>query len=167
MATPTDTDRRLAMLARVERGELDHSAAAKELGLTPGVWGLWRARQARGQGKKPVAKKATRKNTRGRKADPAETTRRVATLQRVQAGELNSAAAAKDLGIKLEAWSVWKSGDLKQAKPARRGRPAGKATTLAAAATGSLAGVVGQLEGLHRFGEELREREMVESRFPG
>jgi hypothetical protein len=29
---------RLAMLARVERGELDHSAAAKELGVTPGVW---------------------------------------------------------------------------------------------------------------------------------
>jgi hypothetical protein len=184
MPTPTDTDRRLAMLARVESGELDHSAAAKELGLTPGAWGLWRARHAKGRGKKPVAKRAARKNARGRKANPAETARRVAMLERVQAGELNNAQAGKDLGIKVGAWGVWKSGYLKRAgggagkrgrpsaAPARRGRPPGRATTRASAPTGSLAGVVEQLEGLRRFGEELRERvramvELVERRFPG
>jgi hypothetical protein len=182
--TTNDTDRRLAMLARVERGELDHSAAAKALGLTPGVWGLWRARLAKGQSGKAVAKKAARKNPRGRKADPAETARRVAMLGRVQAGELNNARAAKELGIKIGAWGVWKSGYLKRtggAKPARRGRPPvparrgrppGKATTRASTPTGSLAGIVAQLEGLQSFGDELRERvgamaEMVERRFPG
>jgi hypothetical protein len=177
MAAQTDTDRRLAMLARVERGELDHSAAAKQLGLPPGVWGLWRARQAKGQGKKPAAKRAARKNARGRKANPAETDRRVAMLGRVQDGELNNPAAARELGIKVGAWGVWKSGYLKRAggkrTPAfRRVRPPGTVTTRASASSGSLASIVAQLESLQRFGEELkvRVREMValaERRFPG
>ncbi|MBK9386030.1 MAG: hypothetical protein IPN34_14560 [Planctomycetes bacterium] len=172
------------MLARVERGELDHSAAAKELGLTPGVWGLWRARHAKGQGGKALAKKSARKNARGRKADPAETARRVAMLERVQAGELNNAAAATALGIKLGAWGVWKSGYLKRtgsAKPAaRQGRPPGSArlgrppgrTSGRVAPADSLAELVTQLEGLQSFGEELRDRvramaELARRQFPG
>jgi hypothetical protein len=63
MATTSDPAR-LAMLARVNAGELDHSAAAKELGLTPGVWELWWAKLAKGQGDgggKAKAKPAARK----------------------------------------------------------------------------------------------------------
>jgi hypothetical protein len=139
MPTPTDTDRRLAMLHRVERGELDHSAAAKQLGMTPGVWGLWRARHAKTSGSgKPVAKKRAKASGRGRKADPAETARRVAMLGRVQAGELNNAAAARELGITVGAWGVWKSGYLKRTgqwsaeawtagSPGERSRRAGRA----------------------------------------
>jgi transposase-like protein len=181
--TASDADR-LAMLARVERGELDHSAAAKELGMTPGIWGLWRARYAKTSGRgKPVARKAAKASGRGRKADAAETARRVAMLERAQAGELNNAEAAKELGIKVGAWGVWKSGYLKRAgggarkrgRPpgsARLGRPPGKATTRASASTGGLAGLVAQLEGLRRFGEELRERvgamaELARRQFPG
>lgn len=106
-------------------------------------------------------------------------------LGRVQAGELNNAAAAKALGIKVGAWGVWKSNYQKRAggaKPAarrcrppgsaRRDRPPGKATTRASAPSSSLAGVVEQREGLRRFGEKLRERvremvELVEQKFPG
>ncbi|MBK9387302.1 MAG: hypothetical protein IPN34_21005 [Planctomycetes bacterium] len=155
-------------------GELDHSAAAKELGLTPGVWGLWRARHAKGQGKKPVARKAAKKDARGRRADPAETARRVSMLERVQAGEVNNAAAAKDQGIKVGAWGAWKSGYLKRSGGGakKRGSPPGRITTRASAATDGLAGVIAQLDGLRRFGEELRERisaivELVEQKFPG
>ncbi|MBK9386028.1 MAG: hypothetical protein IPN34_14550 [Planctomycetes bacterium] len=184
MPLTTDTAR-LAMLARVERGEFDHSAAAKELGLTPGVWGLWRVRHAKGQGKKAVAKKRAKASGRGRKADPDETARRVAMLGRAQAGELNNAGAAKALGIKLGAWGVWKSNYQKRtgggAKPAaRRGRPPGAArqgrppgmTAAHSSPTVGLAGIVAQLEGLRRFGEELKAQvraliEMVEGRFPG
>ncbi|MBK9386070.1 MAG: hypothetical protein IPN34_14760 [Planctomycetes bacterium] len=160
------------MLARVERGELDHSAAAKELGLTPGVWGLWRARQAKGQGKSTVAKRGARKNARGRKADASETARRVAVLERVQAGELNNAAAARELGIKVGAWGVWKGGYLKRTGGGKQGRPPGKAAIRASAPTGGLAGIVAQLEGLQSFGEELKVRvramvELVERRLPG
>jgi hypothetical protein len=179
MPTPTDTDRRLAMLARVERGELDHSAAARELGLTPGVWGLWRARHAKASGSgKPVAKKRAKASGRGRKADAAETARRVAMLGRVQAGEMNNAEAAKVLGISDAAWAAWKSYYLKKAGgaklAARRGRPT-KAATAAqrpARPANPLAGLVAQLEGLRRFGAELRERvraieALVEAQFPG
>lgn len=160
---------------------------AKALGLTPGVWGLWRARHAKGPGAgKPGAKKRAKASGRGRKADAAETARRVAMLERVQAGELNNAAAAWELGRNLGTWAVWKSGYLTRsgggAKPAaRRGRPPGsarrprppaKATTRASAPTDFLAGVVAQLEGMQRFGKELRERtramiDLVERRFSG
>ncbi len=89
-------------------------------------------------------------------------------LGRVQAGELNNAAAAKALGIKVGAWGVWKSGYQRRTgstKVARRGRQQ-------MTPENPLAGLLAQLEGLQRFGEELRDRvramaELVEGRFPG
>jgi hypothetical protein len=54
----------------------------------------------------------------------------------------------------------------------KRARPPAKATTRASAPTDFLAGVVAQLEGMQRFGKELRERtramiDLVERRFSG
>jgi hypothetical protein len=50
---------RLAMLGRVQRGELDHDEAAAELGLTHQVWSAWVAYQAKKQGHPAVAARAT------------------------------------------------------------------------------------------------------------
>jgi hypothetical protein len=132
--------------------------------------------------KKPTAPAAKQVSSptgkrRGRPANVQEAARRAAVLKRVQAGELNNAAAAKGLGISDAAWAAWKSYYLKRTggkKVTRRGRPT-KATTAAQRPerpASPLAGLVAQLEGLRRFGEELRDRvramvELVDRRFPG
>lgn len=62
-ADPVETERRVAMMARVDAGELDNRAAAAELGLKLGTWQVWqwshKSRTGGGGGRR--RKKATRK----------------------------------------------------------------------------------------------------------
>ncbi|MBL8896613.1 MAG: hypothetical protein JNM84_03250 [Planctomycetes bacterium] len=133
--------------------------------------------------------------SRGRKADPVETARRVEALKRVEAGEINNNEAADSLGLKIGTWAVWKSNYLKRqsgggkakakaakapkaaaapkaAKAAKAGKP-GKTAKAASAGTAnldSLQGLVAHLQGVQSFGQELKAQlqsllDLVERQF--
>ncbi|MBK9387950.1 MAG: hypothetical protein IPN34_24295 [Planctomycetes bacterium] len=116
---------------------------------------------------------------RGRPANVQENARRAAVLERVQAGALTNAEAAKELGLTYGAWAGWKANHQKRAGvivPASSARvsaapapiPKGKrapgrlvdagTTPTSATSESDLAKLLAEQRELERFGIELRER---------
>jgi hypothetical protein len=119
-----ETARRRAVLDRVLAGELSNAEAAEELGLRPSAWSVWKSVYSRRVGL-PTQRGAARSGVlepapprsralSTRKPESPETRRRVAVLERFQAGELTNAQAASELGLRRETWDAWKSYHIKR-----------------------------------------------------
>lgn len=77
---------RLAVLERVEKGEIDNQQAAKELGLNYGTWQVWKSNHKKrtgGGGSRRKAKTAARK-TATRSASPASARQVAGDLQALE-----------------------------------------------------------------------------------
>lgn len=88
---------REGLLAELQRARTRIAAGMREIEQTPTV-------PAVQQVSSPTGKR------RDGPSNLQETARRAAVLERVQAGELDNAAAARELGTEVGAWGVWESG---------------------------------------------------------
>jgi hypothetical protein len=119
-----ETARRRAVLDRVLAGDLSNAEAARELGLRPSAWSVWKSVYSKREGI-PTKRSAPRsvvlepapprpRPPGKRRPESEETRRRVVVLERFQAGELTNAQAASELGLRRQTWDAWKSYYLKR-----------------------------------------------------
>jgi transposase len=96
-ADPVETARRVAVLKRVEGGEISNNQAADELGLKIGTWAVWKSNYLKRQGGGKAKAKAA-KAAKPAKAAKAPKAKRGDALKAARAAKAAKAAKAASTG---------------------------------------------------------------------